>query len=82
VLAPACFAQIWEAGGVTGGGFTNNLNVSNAVGSATTGFSKRVRIRAVLGQNLYPRISGELRYTYRFAICGSPTQARLRLSKA
>jgi len=67
VLAPACFAQIWEAGGVTGGGFTNNLNVSNAIGSATTGFSNGFAFGAVLGQNLYPRISGELRYTYRFS---------------
>src|SRR5258706_7248866 len=67
VLAPSCFAQKWEAGGVTGGGFTSNLNVSNAIGSATTGFANGFAFGAVLGQNLYPRISGELRYTYRFS---------------
>ena len=66
VLAPACFAQKWEAGGVTGGGFTNALGVSNAIGTADAGFSNGFAFGAVLGQNLYPRVSGELRYTYHF----------------
>jgi hypothetical protein len=64
VLAPACFAQKWEVGGVTGGGFSSGLNVSNAIDTATTGLANGLAFGAVLGQNLYPRISGELRYTY------------------
>jgi hypothetical protein len=67
VLVPVCFAQTWEAGGVAGGGFTNNLEVSNSIGSATTGLSNGFAFGAVVGHNLYPRISGELRYTYRFS---------------
>jgi|SRR5579864_1941652 len=67
ILAPACFAQKWEVGGVTGGGFDNNLTVSNALGSASAGFANGFAFGAVLGQNLYPRISGEMRYTYRFS---------------
>src|SRR5689334_11711169 len=66
VLAPAGFAQKWEVGGVTGGGFNNNLTVSNAIGNATTGFANGLAFGAVLGQNLYPQISGEMHYTYRF----------------
>ncbi len=67
LVAPACLAQKWEVGGVTGGGFTNGLTVSNAIGTASTGFDKGLAFGAVLGQNLYPRVSGELRYTYNFS---------------
>ena len=64
ILAPSGFAQKWEVGGVAGGGFYNNLTVSNGIGSALTGFQSGPAFGAVLGQKLYPRISGELRYTY------------------
>src|SRR5258706_9010192 len=64
VLAPACLAQKWEVGGVTGGGFTNSLTVVNTTGTASAGFDKGFAFGAVLGQNLYPRVSGELHYTY------------------
>ena len=40
VIAPACLAQKWEVGGIAGGGFSNGLAVSNAIGSATAGFVK------------------------------------------
>lgn len=66
VIAPACLAQKWEVGGVAGGGFSNGLAVSNGIGSATAGFANGFGLGAVLGQNLYPRISGELHYTYQF----------------
>ena len=66
VLAPAGFAQKWEVGGVTGGGFNNNLSVSNPAGNATTGFANGFAFGAILGQNLYPMVSGEMHYTYRF----------------
>jgi len=67
VLAPACFAQKWEVGGVTGGGFSSGLTVSNGLDIANTGLANGVAFGAVLGQNLYPRISGELRYSYAFS---------------
>ena len=67
VIAPACFAQKWEVGGVTGGGFSSGLTVSNGLDTATTGLANGLALGAVLGQNLYPRISGELRYTYTFS---------------
>jgi hypothetical protein len=66
VIAPSCFAQKWEVGGVTGGGFTSGVTVSNGIGTADAGFGNGLAFGAVLGQNLYPRISGELRYTYHF----------------
>lgn len=61
---PACLAQKWEIGGVAGGGFSNNLTVSNAIGSALTGFKTGPAFGGVLGHNLYRYVSGELRYTY------------------
>lgn len=64
LAAPACLAQKWEVGGVTGGGFTNDLTVVNAIGTASAGFDRGLAFGALLGQNLYPRVSGELRYTY------------------
>jgi hypothetical protein len=66
-LAPACFAQKWEVGGVTGGSFSNGLTVSNGLDTATAGLANGWALGAVLGQNLYPRISGELRYSYIFS---------------
>jgi hypothetical protein len=66
LIVPACLAQKWEVGGLAGGGFSNGLSVSNAFGSATTGLATGVGFGALLGQNLYPRLSGELRYTYQF----------------
>lgn len=64
LVAPACLAQKWEVGGVAGGGFTNGLTVANAIGTASAGFNRGLAFGAVLGQNLYPRVSGELHYTY------------------
>lgn len=67
VLAPACFAQKWEVGGVTGGGFSNTATVSSAQGSASAGLADGVAFGAIFGQNLYPHISGEMHYLYRFS---------------
>jgi hypothetical protein len=65
--APAALAQKWEVGGVGGGGFANGLSVANAIGNATTGFANGAAFGAIVGQNLYPRISGEIRYSYRLS---------------
>jgi|SRR5579863_8853492 len=66
-LAPACFAQKWEVGGVTGGGFSSSLPVFNTIGAASAGFSNGFAFGAIVAQNLYPLISGEMRYTYDFS---------------
>ena len=81
VIAPACFAQKWEVGGLTGGGFSTGLTVSNALATASTGLANGLAFGAVLGQNLYPGVSGELRYAYHFSdlqISGSGQSASFR----
>ncbi|HWC99723.1 MAG TPA: hypothetical protein VG456_23345 [Candidatus Sulfopaludibacter sp.] len=58
----AASAQQWEFGGVGGGGFLSNVNVSG--GSATAGFQPGGVVGAYFGQNLYPHFSGEIRYEF------------------
>jgi opacity protein-like surface antigen len=67
VAAHVCPAQKWEVGGVTGGGFSSDLTVSNPTGSASTGFSPGVAVGGFIGQNLYRQLGGELRYTFQFS---------------
>ncbi|MBI2679444.1 MAG: outer membrane beta-barrel protein [Candidatus Solibacter usitatus] len=67
LAASVCPAQKWEAGGVTGGGFSSNFTVSNPTGSASTGFSPGVAVGGIIGQNLYRQIGGEIRYTFQFS---------------
>ena len=63
-LAASSFGQGWEFGGTGGAGFLNNVNVSGAAGSATAGFQSGAAVGGFLGQNLYPHLSGEVRYAY------------------
>jgi hypothetical protein len=65
-LAPGCLAQHWEIGGAGGYGFPRDQTVTNAGGSAKAGFKPNAAVSAIAGQNLYRRLSGEMRYTYRF----------------
>jgi len=62
----SCLAQQWELGGSAGYGLARNLTVSNAAGSATTGFKGGAALGAVAGQSLYNYLGGEFRYVYRF----------------
>jgi hypothetical protein len=62
--AASCFGQQWEFGGMGGGGFLSNVNVSGPAGSATAGFQTGGAVGGFFGQNLYPHWSGELRYMY------------------
>lgn len=62
--AAGCFGQQWEFGGMGGAGFLSNVNVSSPAGSATTGFQTGAAVGGFVGQNLYPHLSGELRYAY------------------
>lgn len=52
---------------MVGGGFSHDLTVSNAIGSAATGFGNGLASGVILGHNLYSRVSGELRYTLDFS---------------
>lgn len=63
-LAAACSAQQYELGGMASYGFTKNLGLSGPAGSAITGFQPGGAFGAVVGHNLYPWLSGELRYSY------------------
>jgi hypothetical protein len=59
------FAQEhWEVGGAAGYGIFRNVNVTGPTMSGTTGFDNGVAASAVLGQDLYRFIGGEIRYTY------------------
>ena len=57
-------AQEWEIGGIAGAGFMNGNGISTAAASATTGFKSGGAFGAFAGSNLYPHLSGEIRYTY------------------
>jgi len=59
-----CFAQQWEVGGGAGAGFLPGVPVTSALGSATTGFQSGASFGGYFGQNLYPHISGEIRYEF------------------
>jgi hypothetical protein len=64
ICSAACLAQVWEIGGATGTGFVKGVNAAGSSGSATAGFQPGFALSVVAGQNLYQRLSGELRYTY------------------
>jgi Outer membrane protein beta-barrel domain len=63
-LAGLSQAQEWEIGGIAGAGFSNGLGVAAAAASATTGFKSGGAFGVFAGSNLYPHLSGEIRYTY------------------
>jgi hypothetical protein len=67
LLAAAAFnspAQQWEIGGLGGGSFLNTAGVSSPFGSATAGFQTGFVGGGYFGQNLYPHLTGEVRYEF------------------
>lgn len=56
----------WEVGALGGFGWINDLTVKTATGSATTGFKTGGAVGVFAGDDMYDRLSGEARYTYRF----------------
>jgi opacity protein-like surface antigen len=63
--AASVLAQEWETGISGGFGFARNLTVtSSQSGAGKAGFKSGAVFSAVAGNNMYERISGELRYTY------------------
>jgi hypothetical protein len=77
-LAGLGHAQEWEIGGIGGAGFAGGVNVATATASATTGLKSGPAFGVFAGSNLYPRLSGEIRYTYQMSdlkISGGGTEA-------
>jgi len=65
VLSYSCVAQNWEIGGAGGTGIYRNASVANPAGSAEIGFATQWAGGVVIGENLYRRLGGEFRYTFR-----------------
>src|ERR1700677_1222178 len=66
LLLPAAWAQEqqYEIGGILGYGFYRAATVYTPAGDATAGIRNRLAAGAVVGEDLYQYISGELRYLY------------------
>ena len=66
-LSFACVAQerAWEVGGAVGFGIMRNASIDNGSSTATAGLDNRFAAGAVVGQDLYQHLSGELRYDFR-----------------
>src|SRR5215813_10100939 len=71
-FAGAAFAQQWEFGGSAGASFLPMRSVTSPAGSANAGFQPGFAAGAYVGQQLNPRISGEVHYTFQ--------QSNLKLS--
>ncbi|MGO9259521.1 MAG: hypothetical protein ACLQU1_24895 [Bryobacteraceae bacterium] len=62
--ASACFAQPFEAGGVLGFGIYRDVSVGAPGATAATGIGNSLVGGALIGEDLYQHVSGEVRYTY------------------
>jgi hypothetical protein len=65
-LPGAVLADNWEIGGTAGYGGYTQVNVTGLSSRATAGLKSGLAFGAVLGDQVTPHISGEIRYTYRF----------------
>jgi hypothetical protein len=66
-LAPACLAQEFEIGAMGGYGAAFGLSAESAGGgSADTGVKHGAALGIFAGDDMYERVSGEVRYLYRF----------------
>jgi hypothetical protein len=66
-LASLCMAQEnqWEVGGAVGFGIVRNAMIADPSGSASAGIGNGIAAGAVIGEDLYGHLGGELRYTFR-----------------
>jgi hypothetical protein len=64
-LSCVAFAQTWEVGAAAGYGLYREANVTGATASGKTGFESGVAVGAVLGNDRFRYIGGDVRYTYR-----------------
>jgi hypothetical protein len=58
------FAQQFDVGGLIGYGVYRDVRINSAGGTATAGISNRFAAGAVVGEDLYSHISGEVRYVF------------------
>lgn len=58
------FAQQYDVGGLIGYGVYRDVRINSAGGTATAGIRNRFAAGAVVGEDLYSHISGEVRYLY------------------
>jgi opacity protein-like surface antigen len=63
-LAACASGQSVEIGAAAGYGIYRNASVYAPAGVAVAGFGNRFTLSALLGQDLYEFVSGEVRYTY------------------
>ncbi|HVO97165.1 MAG TPA: outer membrane beta-barrel protein [Bryobacteraceae bacterium] len=63
-LAPVAIAQTWEIGGGVGGGFYTSQTVTSSAGSASAKLQSGLAGGAWVGNNIYGKWSGEVRYEY------------------
>ncbi len=65
VAVPCCFAQDWAVGLAGGYSAYQDTTIKNGNGqTAKAGFGPRFAAGAVLTENLYEHVGGELRYTF------------------
>jgi hypothetical protein len=72
VLTSAALAQQWEVGGLAGGEFLPDTRVGGTNTAVSAGFHSGPAFGLTVTQDLYPRLSGEIRYLY------EQSNARLR----
>jgi hypothetical protein len=63
-LAGACFAQQWEVGGFIGYGWYRDGTIFGPGESIQAGIRNRFAAGAVVGEDLYEHVSGEVRWMY------------------
>jgi len=61
-----CQAQPWELGAIGGYGWYHDSTITNANGSAQSGFPAKAAFGVTLTQNMYAYVGGEIRYLFRF----------------
>lgn len=64
ITAGTGFAQPWEIGAAAGFGAYRNGSIYAPAGVAAAGVRNRYAVSIWLGEDLYPRLAGEIRYTY------------------
>jgi hypothetical protein len=64
ILAPAALAQQWEFGALVGGGFLPDHTVGGSSPAVSAGFHWGPAIGLTISQDLYPHLSGEIRYLF------------------
>ena len=64
-LAPYCMGQNWAVGVDGGYGVYHDVTIKNGGASADAGFGSRFAAGAVLTEDMYNHVGGELRYAFR-----------------